>query len=116
MYQIERNSMNLRSRITGRVIANKDQHMLWMNMQRTWWVVSGKDPRKAAYFSDGLMLDVQSVAAPGGVSVKVTRADAPVPACASPLLRFLQSRPVYNFFGGKGGGKKRRRLVNNGDY
>lgn len=88
MYNIERRSLNRRSRITGRIIADKDQTMVWSRMLHDWWFVSAKDPRKFSYFNEGAMFDRKAVTTPGGFVTK--------------------GRPMYNFYGPPSQNKRRR--------
>jgi hypothetical protein len=93
MYDIECFSMEQRSRFTGKRRKDKEQATLHMQLMRTWYFVSAKDPRKLSYFNEGAMLDRQAVTNPAGISVK--------------------DRPIYNFFGKGTGQKRRRRTVPN---
>jgi hypothetical protein len=91
MYTIERNSMNMRSRITGRVKADRDQTMVWSRLLHDWWFLSAKNPQKFSYYNEGAMFDRKSVTTPGGIVIK--------------------GRPIYNFYNQQGGNNKRRRKV-----
>jgi hypothetical protein len=88
MYNIERRSMNVRSRYTGRIMAHKDQTMVWSRLLHDWWFVSAKDPRKFSYFNEGSMFNRKSVTTPGGF--------------------VTNGRPIFDFYGSAGQNKRRR--------
>jgi hypothetical protein len=88
MLDIETGSLNRRSRLTGRTMADRDQHMVWSRLLHDWWFVSGKDPRKFTGYCEGAMFDRKSVAIPGGIVTK--------------------GRPIYNFYGSSAQNKRRR--------
>jgi len=90
MYHIERNALNVRSRITGRTMPHKDNTMVWSRLLHDWWFLSAKDPRKFSYFNEGVMFDRKSVTTPGGFVTK--------------------GRPMYNFYGSAGENKRRRTI------